>query len=229
MVLPSASRSILTSLRNSLPNLHAAGRTFESGQLAFTRYRHLLDDHNIPFVRASGAPRVVDSAGNWSAGVCFAPPPKLCYIRAYLYLTLFPSPGPPGFAAASRQRYQPYVNVVLPESANSTLKQDCPRAASGSAQMNSDTWLAVFAPRLLERLSKAAPGVELDAGMVFSLMAVCPFESVAKLELEPEPGRGGSRFCALFDEEDWRDFEYHADVEKYYKDGCVSPLLFLPL
>ena len=86
--------------------------------------------------------------------------------------------------------------------------------------MNSDTWLAVFAPRLLERLSKAAPSVELDAGMVLGLMAMCPFESVAKL--------GGSPFCALFDEEDWRDFEYHADVEKYYKDGCVSPVLFLP-
>ena len=63
--------------------------------------------------------------------------------------------------------------------------------------------------------------------MVFSLMAMCLFESVAKPELER--GRGGSQFCALFDEEDWRDFEYHADVEKYYKDGCVSPLLFLPL
>ncbi|KAM5541219.1 hypothetical protein V8D89_005148 [Ganoderma adspersum] len=161
-----------------------ATQTFESGQLAFDRYRTLVDDHNIPFVRASGAPRVVDSAGNWSAG----------------------------FAAASRQRYQPYVNVALPEDANSTLKQDCPNAADGSAQM--DTWLSVFAPRLLKRLGKAAPGVELDRRMVFDLMAMCPFESVAKLG-----ERGGSPFCALFDEGDFRDFEYHGDIEKYYKDG----------
>ncbi|KAM5541215.1 hypothetical protein V8D89_005144 [Ganoderma adspersum] len=161
-----------------------AAQTFESGQLAFDRYRHLIDDHNIPFVRASGAPRVVDSAGNWSIG----------------------------FAAASRQRYQPSVNVVLPEDANSTLKQDCPNAADGSAQM--DTWLSVFEPRLLKRFNKAAPGVELDTSMVFGLMAMCPFESVAKLG-----ERGGSPFCALFDEGDFRDFEYHGDVEKYYKDG----------
>ncbi|KAM5541217.1 hypothetical protein V8D89_005146 [Ganoderma adspersum] len=164
-----------------------AAQTFESGQLAFDRYRHLVDDHNIPFVRASGAPRVVDSAGNWSAG----------------------------FAAASRQRYQPYVNVALPEDVNSTLKQDCPNADDGSTQM--DTWLSVFAPRLLKRFNKAAPGVKLDTSMVFDLMAMCPFESVAKLW-----ERGGSPFCALFDEEDFRDFEYHGDVEKYYKDGCVS-------
>ncbi|KAM5541221.1 hypothetical protein V8D89_005150 [Ganoderma adspersum] len=166
-----------------------AAQTFESGQLAFDRYRTLVDDHNIPFVRASGAPRVVDSAGNWSAG----------------------------FAAASRQRYQPSVNVVLPEDANSTLKQDCPNADDGSTQMH--TWLSVFAPRLLKRLNKAAPGVKLDTSMVFGLMAMCPFESMAKLE-----ERGGSPFCALFDEEDFRDFEYHGDVEKYYKDGYGNAL-----
>ncbi|PIL34832.1 hypothetical protein GSI_02619 [Ganoderma sinense ZZ0214-1] len=164
-----------------------AAQTFESGQLAFTRYRHLVDDGNVPFVRASGAQRVVDSAGNWSVG----------------------------FAAASRQRVQPYLNVVLPEDANSTLKQDCPRAADGSAQM--DTWLAVFAPRLLKRLAAAAPGVELNARMVFDVMAMCPFEAVAKK-------RAAGPFCALFSEEEWRDFEYHGDVEKYYKDGYGNAL-----
>ena len=83
--------------------------------------------------------------------------------------------------------------------------------------------LSVFAPRLVKRLSEAAPGAELNASLVFGLMAMCPFESVAKAGVREGKGKEGegSRFCALFDEE-FRDFEYHGDVEKYYKDGCVS-------
>ena len=125
-----------------------------------------------------------------------------------------------GFAAASRNRYHPHLNAILPEDANSTLKQDCPNAPDGSAQTNA--WLSVFAPRLVERLSEAAPGAELNASLVFDLMAMCPFESVAKAGEGKGKEGEGSRFCALFDEEEFRDFEYHGDVEKYYKDGCVS-------
>ncbi len=193
---------------------------FESGQLAFDRYGHLADDRNVPFVRAAGTPRVVQSAGNWSLGACSLPKPcRLCAYISYLI-----SRGviitPLGFAAASRQRYQPHVNVVLPEDANDTLKQDCPDAADGSAQM--DEWLSVFAPRLIKRLNKAAPGLELDASMVFDLMAMCPFESAAKAKEE-----AASPFCALFDEADFRDFEYREDGEKYYNTGC-APLLLPP-
>ena len=43
---------------------------------------------------------------------------------------------------------------------------------------------------------------------------MCPFESVAKEVLSP--------FCALFDDEDFRAFEYYVDLEKYYKTGYVT-------
>ncbi|TBU26108.1 acid phosphatase [Dichomitus squalens] len=163
-----------------------AAQTFESAQVFFNRYAHLADEDNVPFVRASGVSRVVDTANNWTVG----------------------------FAAASHQRHQPYLNVVISEEVNNTLKQDCPNAADGSAQ--TDAWLSVFAPPLVERLNKAAPGADLNATLLFHLMAMCPFESIAK--------ETGSPFCELFDEEDWAKFEYHGDIEKYYKTGYGNPL-----
>lgn len=44
-------------------------------------------------------------------------------------------------------------------------------------------------------------------------MAMCPFESMAKQRT--------SDFCSLFIDEEFKQFEYHGDVEKYYKTGYV--------
>lgn len=43
-------------------------RSFESGQLQFERYSHLVTT-SLPFIRASGMQRVIDTAGNWSLGM----------------------------------------------------------------------------------------------------------------------------------------------------------------
>ncbi|KAI0738844.1 histidine phosphatase superfamily [Daedaleopsis nitida] len=163
-----------------------AAQSFEAGGIALKRYRDLVDLHNIPFVRASGAPRVISTATNWTVG----------------------------FAATSGQRYQPYLNVVISEEVNNTLNQDCPKAADGSEE--TDIWLSVFAPTLAARLNKAAPGAKLNQTHIFGLLAMCPFESVAKEKLSP--------FCTLFTEDDFRAFEYWGDLEKYYKTGYGNSL-----
>lgn len=69
-----------------IPNLGSC-RTFEAGQVAFKRYAHLVNSTQIPYVRAAGAPRVISTAANWTVG----------------------------FAAASHQRYQPYLNQIISE------------------------------------------------------------------------------------------------------------------
>jgi hypothetical protein len=68
-------------------DLIAPNRSAESGALAYDRYRKLVSKGNLPFVRASGSDRVVDSATNWTAG----------------------------FAAASSNIYQPKLSVILNE------------------------------------------------------------------------------------------------------------------
>ncbi len=74
--------------------------------------------------------------------------------------------------------------------------------------------MSVFGPPIAARLNKAAPGANLNATHVFHLLAMCPFESVAKETMSP--------FCAMFTEDDFRAFEYYGDLEKYYKTGCVD-------
>ncbi|KAL7279575.1 hypothetical protein ACG7TL_005975 [Trametes sanguinea] len=163
-----------------------ASQTFEAGQIAFKRYGQLVNTTQIPFVRAAGAPRVISTATNWTVG----------------------------FAAASHQRYQPYLNVIISEEYNNTLNNDCPNAGDGTPEM--ETWRSVFAPSIAERLTKGAPGATLTNEDVFHLMAMCPFESVAKETMSP--------FCAMFTEDEFRAFEYHGDLEKYYKTGYGEKL-----
>lgn len=46
-----------------------ANRSKKLGFFDFERYPSLVNEHKLPFVRASGAPRVIDSAWNWTAGM----------------------------------------------------------------------------------------------------------------------------------------------------------------
>ncbi|EMD39464.1 hypothetical protein CERSUDRAFT_45367 [Gelatoporia subvermispora B] len=160
---------------------YGAMQSFDAGSEAFERYSHLVSTENMLFVRASGKRRVIDSAKNWTVG----------------------------FAAASRQRYNPAVNLIISEEVNNTLNNDCPNASDGSDEM--DEWLSVFGPAVAKRLNKAAPGAHLTEKDVYNLLAMCPFETLAKEHVSP--------FCKLFEEDDFRAFEYHGDVEKYYKTG----------
>jgi hypothetical protein len=43
-------------------------RSYIAGQEVYGRYSHLVKPKNLPFVRASGSERVIDSATNWTAG-----------------------------------------------------------------------------------------------------------------------------------------------------------------
>ena len=72
-------------------------------------------------------------------------------------------------------------------------------------------WLSVYAPTILKRLEEAAPGVELDNEDIFNLLAMCPFETMAK--------QRPSDFCGLFTYDEFKQFEYHGDIEKFYKTG----------
>jgi len=103
--------------------------------------------------------------------------------------------------------------VVLSEEVNNTLNNDCPNAGDGAEEM--DEWLGVFAPPVAARLRKAAPGARVGDKDVFNLLAMCPFETLAAERASP--------FCALFTEDEFRAFEYHGDVEKYYKTGYGEP------
>ncbi|OBZ70283.1 3-phytase A [Grifola frondosa] len=67
------------------------------------------------------------------------------------------------------------------------------------------------------RLNAAAPHANLTDADTYSLMSLCPFESVAEEKR--------SNFCNLYDEFDaFEGFEYGGDLDKYYGTGYGQSL-----
>ncbi|KIJ13338.1 hypothetical protein PAXINDRAFT_170613 [Paxillus involutus ATCC 200175] len=127
-----------------------AAQSFDAGQQHFARYAGLVNEDMLPFVRASESGRVIDSAGNWTAG----------------------------FAHASDQRYVPKLSVIIYQSTNDTLDDKmCPQVGS-SAQETGD-WVDVFAPTIADRINSEAPGAKLKKKDIVNLMSLCPFDTVA--------------------------------------------------
>ncbi|KAI9458279.1 phytase [Russula earlei] len=159
-----------------------AAQSFDAGIVAFERYKPIVTKDNPPFVRAAGSTRVVDSALNWTAG----------------------------FRAAGRNTIKAKVDLILPETGNSTLDDGmCPNSADGDEE--SKTWLKLFASSIKKRLRKAAPGAKLTNKDVYNLMSLCAFHSQAKMAPSP--------FCGLFTANEFKDYEYHADLGKFYSNG----------
>ncbi|KAJ7217169.1 acid phosphatase [Mycena pura] len=164
---------------------YGALQSYEAGTAVFERYANLVDADNLPFVRASSGMRVVDSANNWTAG----------------------------FSAASHHIYNPSVSVILDEAGNDTLENHmCPN--SGTSDVQSAQWLAVYAPAITARLNSWAPGADLTDRETYGLLSLCAFHTVASVTPDSL-----SPFCALFSQAEFRAFDYSADLDKYYNTG----------
>ncbi|KAK0230132.1 phytase [Armillaria fumosa] len=164
-----------------------AAQAYESGETFFTRYSYLVDQEHIPFVRASGSDRVIKSATNWTAG----------------------------FSAASHHAYNPPLSVILSEDLNDTLDDNlCENAGDSDDQTNA--WLAIYAPAITARINDGAPGANVSNADTYSLLSMCPFDSVAKEKRSP--------FCDMFEAADFEGFEYSGDLDKYYGTGYGQEL-----
>ncbi|CAH7675149.1 histidine phosphatase superfamily, partial [Phakopsora pachyrhizi] len=78
-------------------------------------------------------------------------------------------------------------------------------------------WLKLFIRPILKRFNEhLAVGSDLNEIDVLSLMQLCLFDSVAKEEQ--------SKFCDIFHEEEWINFEYYFDLDKYFKHGIGNEI-----
>ncbi|KAF9233783.1 histidine phosphatase superfamily [Melanogaster broomeanus] len=135
---------------------YGAAQSFDAGQQHFARYAGLINANMLPFVRASGSQRVIDSAGNWTAG----------------------------FAYASNQQYKPQLSVILDQSTNDTLDDNmCPNVSSSDGE--TDDWKDVFAPAIEDRINDEAPGASLGKSDIVNIMTLCPFDTVAHEKPSP--------------------------------------------
>lgn len=167
---------------------YGAEQSFDAGQLAFTRYSKLIKEDNLPFVRTDSSERVRVSALNWTSG----------------------------FASASGNKFIPEPPLVLSSAGNDTLEDTCPNAPSSDPQ--DEAWINTFAPRITAKLNAGAPGANLTNLDIFSLISLCPFETVAK--------QVKSDFCTLFESfpEAFPGFAYVGDLDKFYGAAYGNPL-----
>ncbi|KAK1752091.1 3-phytase A [Echria macrotheca] len=174
-----------------------------SGIKFYHRYRSLARQ-SIPFVRASGQDRVVNSAVNWTQG----------FHEALL-----------ADKASKNHPHYPYDMLVIPETptTNNTLNNKlCAPFTSGEysklGAVASETFLETFAPPIVDRLNAHLPGVNFTISDVPAIMDLCPFNTVADRHGALSP------FCGLFSADEWASYDYYETLEKWYGFGPGNPL-----
>ncbi|KAK3687294.1 histidine phosphatase superfamily [Podospora appendiculata] len=172
-----------------------------SGIKFYNRYKALASK-SLPFVRASGQDRVVQSAQNFTQGLNQA-------------------------LLADRKCRAPAntTMLVIPEAAgvNNTMNHNlCTAFESGKYSTVGSTaqaaFAAVFTTPIAARLATNLPGMTFSASAVVSFMDLCPFNTVAS------PTGALSPFCGLFTPAEWADYDYYQTLGKWYGYGPGNPL-----
>lgn len=173
----------------------------ESGIRFYWIYEHLAK-YDIPFIRSSGEPRVVESAAQFATGYRDAKKSD---------------------PSASDQTV-PSVNVIISEDANTnnTLSHSlCTSFEKGPDNDAQSTWAAIFVPPILDRLDEALEAAKLTSTDVTNLMDLCPFETVASSSADTGYL---SPFCSLFTDDEWHDYDYYQSLGKWYDYGPGNSL-----
>lgn len=174
----------------------------DSGTRYYQRYRELGQDEN-PFIRASGSPRVIVSAELFIDG----------FHKAKM-----------ADPHATEKDNQGTVSVIITEGphSNNTLDHGrCDRFEDTDIYSDIEREFGTtYLPAIFDRLDADLPGIYLTAQEAVYLMDMCPFHTVA---LSPDASIK-SPFCDLFTLDEWKAYDYHKSLEKYYRYGAGNPL-----
>lgn len=176
---------------------HASGYRFKN------KYGHLLghkDWYNAPtnqslpvFVRTTDQSRV--NVTSWAFSDGFMGPDWRNRLAAPL-LTL----------PDSLKTYNDSLAVgTCPYSSNDTSSDDAFAA-----------WNKVYLPKVVQRLQRALPNLNLTTSDVQAMQNVCPFQSAYLGHLSP--------FCAIFSLREWELYSYGQDLQQYANAGYGGPL-----
>ena len=122
-----------------------------------------------------------------------------------------------GYLSAGNYLSTPNENrgqiVVTPDSVNYTFadsltpSSSCTNYKSGDKSSNADLFRATFRGNIAKRLNKYLDGLTLEASDIGVMQDLCGFLT----EVD-----GDSRFCDIFTESEWLDYEYAHDLNYYY-------------
>lgn len=173
----------------------------ESGRQFYHRYREQAREI-VPFVRAAGSARVIASAEFFNRGFQDAKDRD---------------------PRSNKDQAEPVINVIISEETGSNNTLDgltCPAAEEAPDPTQPAEFLQVFGPRVLKKITKHMPGVNLTLEDVPLFMDLCPFDTVGSDPvLFP---RQLSPFCHLFTADDWMAYDYYYTLDKYYSHGGGS-------
>ncbi|KAJ5817495.1 phytase [Penicillium robsamsonii] len=112
-----------------------------------------------------------------------------------------------------------YNLLVIPEGPglNNTLApyDVCSGDMTEGEKALTEDFIPLFTASALTRLSSLLPSeFNLTALDIYAMMNLCPFETTAL---------GASSFCALFTEQEWKDYDYASDLHFYGDYSFGSP------
>ena len=168
-----------------------------SGIKFYNRYKYLAESF-VPFIRASGQQRVVDSANLFVQGLheaCVNNTHKVdakCETWPYPYVELSEDP----------EAHNPLSHGLC-----DVFEQE---HQEGVTDIGQNIYRDIFAIPITARLNKDLPGAGLENGDTVMIMDMCAFETVASSTNSLSP------FCSLFTQEEWQQYDYYETLGKYY-------------
>ncbi|KAI0084804.1 phosphoglycerate mutase-like protein [Irpex rosettiformis] len=175
---------------------HGAAEAFRLGAELRGRYRLTSGGNNFT-VWSAGQQRVVDTATYFLRG----------YLSQGNYLnstssnrgTIFTLPDSVNFTGAD----------------SLTPSTSCPNYSGNDGSIKSGAFRTTYQPDIAKRLNKMLKGLALDETDVGVMQDLCGFSFVID---------GDRRFCDIFTEKEWLDYEYAHDLNYYYGSGPGNPI-----
>ncbi|KAI0674221.1 phosphoglycerate mutase-like protein [Trametes maxima] len=172
-----------------------AREAFDLGVDLRKRYRFTPGGNNFT-AWAAGQQRVVDTASYFVQG----------YLSQGNYL-----------AAPTENRG---IIVSMPDSVNYTFADSltpasgCPAYKAGDTSAKADDFRATYRGKIAARINHYLDGLTLNATDVGVMQDLCGFQAEVS---------GDTRFCDIFKESEWKDYEYAHDLNYYYGSGPGNP------
>lgn len=114
------------------------------------------------------------------------------------------------FGLPYERQYHQLVFPASPTFNNTLAPRTCPNAHHSVGRAKRDQWRDAYLKATVVRLQRDLKGVRLTAEDVRGMQELCAYEWVAL---------GGSAFCGLFTEEEWRGYGQWVDVDFWYRFG----------
>ncbi|KAH9896773.1 phosphoglycerate mutase-like protein [Cubamyces lactineus] len=112
------------------------------------------------------------------------------------------------------------IVIAMPDSVNYTFADSltpssgCPAYSTGDTSAKASIFRATYQGKIASRLNRFLDGLELADSDVGVMQDLCGFQAEIN---------GDTRFCDVFTESEWKDYEYAHDLNYYYGSGPGNP------